>query len=508
MQCPFCGNQLRETARFCNNCGKVVAGAPPAGMVAQTSAPGDSPGASAQPVPATQPIVGEDEATGAAAEAPGSAPVAAAPAAPTAPAGGAAGEQSAGALLPNEAGVGASGRLDDRLPWPLPPSIIMDGRYRVEALLQSSDEANTYRVTDLRGYERCWVCGQVYGAGAATDRFCRECGADMLARDLLMHERRLADGEAVEGEAAADASAAPAAGDDTPADLPRQFAQNGRMYVVEPKVAQGQAFPRGARLVAGAATDAGRGRAGDHNEDSAVTLIVDRFHEDVAQPLGLFAVADGMGGHASGHRASRLVANVLTHTVLRQLAMPLLGAPADLPLDEDVVATLLRDAVKAANNSLCAANHEADLDAGSTLVAALVAGETAHIANVGDSRCYAYDAEVGLRRITSDHSLVQQLVVGGMIQPDDVYTHPERNKVFRSMGDDPDLAVDLFVQQLKPGTRLLLCCDGGWEMVRDPQIEQILREAPDPQAAADALVVAANDGGGDDNITVIVVEAR
>jgi serine/threonine protein phosphatase PrpC len=510
MNCPKCGKPLRETARFCNVCGNpVVRSAVPSGArVAQTSTllpdmPGVPAGAvnTAGSVPPTQPIFDDDGAPFAGALPPRSAP--AAPGArpttgamvPT-PASAPAAPDSIGALLmPDErAGGGTPGHPDDRLPWPLPASIIMDGRYRVEALLQSNDDGNLYRVSDLRGYEKCYVCGRVYGPSGASERYCVECGADMLARELLLRERRLDPGE----EAPAGSGAEP----------PCQFAQGGRVYLVEPKVAQGQTYPRGARLVAGAATDVGRSRSGGHNEDSAVTLILDRFFDDSARPLGLFVLADGMGGHARGDRASRLVANNLTFAVLRQLAMPQLGTLTDTPLDEDTLASLLREAVKDANNALCSANQESDLDAGSTLVAALIAGETAHIANAGDSRCYAYDADAGLRRLTIDHSLVQQLVNGGLISPDDVYTHPERNKVIRSLGDDPDLPVDLFVQQLKPGMRLLLCCDGLWEMVRDPQIEQILREAPDAQAAADALITAANDGGGDDNVTVIVVEAR
>ena len=146
-------------------------------------------------------------------------------------------------------------------------------------------------------------------------------------------------------------------------------------------------------------------------------------------------------------------------------------------------------------------------DAGSTLVAALVYGETAYVVNVGDSRAYVCDDD-GLRRITSDHSLVEQLVAGGLIQPDEVYTHPQGNQIFRSLGDDPDIQVDLFVQKLRPGMQLLLCSDGLWEMVRDPRIEELLRAGTDPQTTCDALIDAANEGGGEDNISAVVVAIR
>lgn len=401
---------------------------------------------------------------------------------------------------------GAPNRVADALPWPLPTSIIMDGRYRVESVLSSSETENNYQVTDLRGYERCWACGQDYGTDAATDRFCRVCGADMLGREFLMRERHLEDGAAAESTFA-DSAAATTGAKGGEADAPRIFAQTGRAYCVTPKVVRSAAFPRGARLIAGAATDLGRRRSGELNEDSACVLVLDRVHEDQTLPFGFFAVADGLGGHASGQRASRLTINVMAHTILRQVALPLVGMPSGTAVDDTTFADLLQDAVKAANRSLCATNHEAGLNAGSTVVAALVHGETAYIANAGDSRGYVCDDE-GLRCITIDHSLVQTLVAGGLIEPDDVYTHPQRNQIFRSLGDEPDLTVDLFVQQLRPGMRLLLCSDGLWEMVRDPQIEQLLRAAPDPQAACDALIAAANDGGGDDNITAVVIEAR
>lgn len=403
---------------------------------------------------------------------------------------------------------GPAGRVSDALPWPLPTTIIMDGRYRVEGVLATSDAENVYRVSDLRGYERCWACGQDYGPNAAIDRFCRECGADMLGREFHMHERHLEDGETPESAVASGAAGAAGTPGAAPApDAPRLFAQSGRAYRVEPKVTQSAAFPLGARLVAAAATDLGRRRSGELNEDSACVLILDRVHENQTLPFGFFTVADGLGGHASGQRASRLVVNVMAHTILRQAALPLVGMPSGTAVDETALADVLQDAVKGANRSLCAANQEAGLNAGSTVVAALVHGETAYIANAGDSRAYVCD-EDGLRRITFDHSLVQQLVAGGLIEPDEVYTHPQRNQIFRSLGDEPDLTVDLFVQQLKPGLRLLLCSDGLWEMVRDPQIEQLLRAASDPQSACDALVAAANDGGGEDNVTAVVIEVR
>jgi len=426
----------------------------------------------------------------------------------------------------------------DGLPWPLPVSIIVGGRYRVESLTSVAPEApgaeNTYRVTDLQGYERCWSCGTQFGDTAETDQFCRECGADLLAGEYVMVERRSPapdanadDGTPASAEAAAareDGALAPveqpgepvSAGDtDAPPTVEgqaapdeRRFTQGSRAYRVFPRVSEPARFPLGARLVAAAATDVGKSRPGEHNEDSAGILQLSLMYDSHALPLALCVVADGLGGHATGQDASRLVVRTLTEHVLRAAALPLLTLTSSVPPPDDVLRTVLREGSGEAHAAVRAANAERDTDMGSTLVAALVCGEVAHIANVGDSRAYVYE-QGALRRITTDHSLVEQLVEAGNIEPDQRYTHPRRNQIYKSLGDDEaedEFQADIFVQRLQPGMRLLLCSDGLWELVRDPDMARILSESAGPQAACEALVRQANENGGEDNITAIVLE--
>jgi protein phosphatase len=145
---------------------------------------------------------------------------------------------------------------------------------------------------------------------------------------------------------------------------------------------------------------------------------------------------------------------------------------------------------------------------GSTVTAALVIDGQVFIANVGDSRTYLLrDGE--LRRITRDHSLVERLVEAGQIEPDEVYDHPNRNLIYRSLGAGrADVEVDLFSDTLRPGDALLLCSDGLWEMVRDPDMTRILVGAREPAAACDLLIDEANEHGGEDNITAVLVRCE
>ena len=140
----------------------------------------------------------------------------------------------------------------------------------------------------------------------------------------------------------------------------------------------------------------------------------------------------------------------------------------------------------------------------STLTALLVAGPAAFVANVGDSRTYRWNAQ-GLERLTHDHSFVQRLVDAGELQPEEVYTHPRRNLIYMSIGDQPHIRPDVQEVPLQVDDHYVLCSDGLWEMIRDEGIEEVLLAEPDPQRACDRMVANANLAGGDDNISAIVV---
>ena len=223
-------------------------------------------------------------------------------------------------------------------------------------------------------------------------------------------------------------------------------------------------------------TDVGRGRP--ENEDS---LLVDA--ED-----GLYAVADGMGGHRAGEVASA--------TAIDALKVAYLGGQR------------LDQAVGAANAAVFArAAEDASLRGmGTTLTAIALHDSTAELGHVGDSRAYLM-RDGAVTQVTEDHSLVEQLVREGRLTPEEAQNHPQRAIITRALGVDPNVAVDTYRIDLKPGDRLMICSDGLTNMLSDDTIAQTLRRHADPQQAADTLVDMANQAGGDDNITVILLDA-
>ncbi|MGZ3645128.1 MAG: PP2C family protein-serine/threonine phosphatase [Ktedonobacteraceae bacterium] len=252
-------------------------------------------------------------------------------------------------------------------------------------------------------------------------------------------------------------------------------------------------------LAVGYLTDPGIKRKHKPNEDSLFAMQGAGTNKSHSQEYGLFVVADGMGGHANGQNASRMAIQTIIDYMLPQMS-------EKKQLSDEAFAKLLRDGVQHANQAVHQRNLEERADMGTTMTAALVFGSTAYVANVGDSRTYLYREPDGLAKVTHDHSVVASLVEAGIIQPDDIYTHPKRNQIYRSLGEKPVVDVDSFVVPLKAGDKLLLCSDGLWDMVRDPEIQRLMSDpTPDPSKLGQKLIQAALDGGGEDNVSVIVV---
>ena len=235
------------------------------------------------------------------------------------------------------------------------------------------------------------------------------------------------------------------------------------------------------------------GLARQLNEDSWAWATLDRRSE-------IFAVADGMGGHDGGEVASGIAVRAMVQGARTRVAAAGEGATD--------VETLVGDAFRGANAAVKAEAERKGNDMGTTLVAMLLhQGRQAYVANVGDSRAYLFRDRT-LHQITVDHSFVQKLVERGKITKDEARVHPQSNVLLRTVGSDPDVEVDVFRVDVQPGDRLLLCSDGLWGEVEDADLASILGTWPDPRVAARELVRAAHQGGGKDNVTVMLVVVR
>jgi protein phosphatase len=250
--------------------------------------------------------------------------------------------------------------------------------------------------------------------------------------------------------------------------------------------------------VSGHRTDVGQLRS--LNEDSLFVMESNRLVQSTSHPIGLFVVADGMGGHTAGEVASTAIVN----SIAQKASMELFGTESDTNDDYDT-RLWLQDAVQSANAAVFEIRKSTGTDLGSTLVAALLKANEANIAHVGDSRVYII-REGEIQQITKDHSLVERLVATGQISPEEARYHPQRNVIYRTIGDKPQVEVEMSSLQLSIGDRLLLCSDGLNGMLTDGEILRIVEGSQSPQAACNSLVEAANNTGGEDNITVILVE--
>lgn len=233
------------------------------------------------------------------------------------------------------------------------------------------------------------------------------------------------------------------------------------------------------KLILGAKTDVGRVR--QVNEDSYLA-------EDP-----LFVIADGMGGHLAGDVASSLAVEVIIK-----------NRDDNLANDPDRLKEILREA-----NRTIWEKAESDSSVrgmGTTCTMVLFKDGTAHFAHVGDSRAYLF-RDGRLEQVTEDHTLVERMVREGRLTGEEAARHPQRNIITNALGIDSEVEVDMFSIQLQEGNRLIICSDGLSSMVDHADLQSILAEGADPQTTAEKLVEAALDAGGEDNITVIVLDA-
>ena len=251
-------------------------------------------------------------------------------------------------------------------------------------------------------------------------------------------------------------------------------------------------------LRSGRATTVGQVRK--INEDSLLVIEMAGSHRSQSRALGLYVIADGMGGHAAGDVASGLAISNLA----RRAQADLFAEAVFTELTSDDISAWLQRAVREVNEVIYDRRQQTRSNLGTTLVMAVVNGDQAFIANVGDSRAYRLSGEE-LVQITTDHSLIEQLVASRHVTPEEAQHHPQRSIIYKSLGERSEIEPDIELVSLEAYDSLLFCSDGLNSMIADEEIQEILTSNTVPQEAANQLVAAADEAGGQDNITVLVV---
>lgn len=257
---------------------------------------------------------------------------------------------------------------------------------------------------------------------------------------------------------------------------------------------------RPAQILAGSAFSFGKQR--EHNEDGLFSLSSILVEGDREIPFGLFMVADGMGGHQYGEVASGTALRTVAEYLIARLAPSLMGMQSQQ--QEDSLLEMMNKAVQEAQKEVL--NRAPG--GGTTLTAALMIGSQITLAHIGDSRAYLFSSQGKAQVLTQDHSLVRRMVQLGQITEEEAEVHPQRHVLYRALGQNDQLIPEINNLSFPRGGCMMLCTDGLWGVVSDRRIAEILSTDKDLTEKCQALINAANAGGGPDNITVVLVQFR
>ncbi len=252
-----------------------------------------------------------------------------------------------------------------------------------------------------------------------------------------------------------------------------------------------------AQLVVGSGISVGRQR--DHNEDALFVMNTVLAEDNREMPFGVFIVADGMGGHQHGEQASAVATRTLAKYILTHLYEPFLRYPPESP--QESLQEVMSQGILRANQAVL----DAVPGGGSTISAVMVLGEQMVIGHVGDSRVCLLYPEGRLETLTRDHSLVQRLVELDQLTPEEAAIHPQRSVLYRALGQTETFVPDVLIRSFPQQATVMVCSDGLWSVIEEEQLVSIILEAQDLSVACSRLVEAANQAGGPDNISVILV---
>lgn len=252
-----------------------------------------------------------------------------------------------------------------------------------------------------------------------------------------------------------------------------------------------------AQLLASCGQSVGMQR--EHNEDALFVLTTTLTSDHTNLPFGLYIVADGMGGHQHGEIASGIAIRSMASYIVSRLMLPMLSANPHSPEEslQEIMQAGVQEAHKAITNQVPGG--------GTTLTAALILGEQMILAHVGDSRAYAIDLDGNVQILTRDHSLVKRLEELGQISHEEAANHPQRNVLYRALGQGEPFDPDIKNLQLPANGHILLCSDGLWGVVEEDELIQMILNSPTPDQACKSMIDAANAAGGPDNITAVLI---
>ncbi len=238
----------------------------------------------------------------------------------------------------------------------------------------------------------------------------------------------------------------------------------------------------------------------DHNEDTLYAMSAMLADGNADVPFGIFIIADGMGGHLNGEVASGTAARTLGGYLLTHFYIPLLTG--EVRSEGESIHEVMEGGVREAHRAVVVNAP----GGGTTLTAALVIGDQVTISHVGDSRAYFLFPDGKTEVITQDHSLVRRLQDLGQIDEKEASIHPQRNVLYRALGQSEPFRPDINTLTIPESGWLLLCSDGLWGSVPDEDIYSIVRSSPNLSAACSRLIEAANGAGGPDNISAVLIQ--
>lgn len=255
--------------------------------------------------------------------------------------------------------------------------------------------------------------------------------------------------------------------------------------------------PEPPQLIVGSAISVGKTR--DHNEDSLFSLTANLASNGVSTLMGIYIVADGMGGHQNGEAASEAATRAMSTHLVKKIFHPHFRVDPEIP--QESLQEIMQEGVKAAQKAVITNAP----GGGTTLTAILILDNRMTIAHVGDSRAYAIYLDGRITPLTRDHSFVKRLEELGQITAEEAEVHPQRNVLIRALGQSDPFEPDIMTSPLpKPGY-VLVCSDGLWGVVGEKELYDIVAESINPQKACQKMVDAANAAGGPDNITALLV---